>query len=104
MEIYGREGTLIVSSEGSPNTSTVLLQGVKKGSTLEVPEKYVYVLEGMPQGEPYNVGQMYYQFGQSILSGNNCQPDFYQAVDLHRFIDHIRQASDEGREVALGTA
>lgn len=107
MEIYGREGTLIVSSEGSPNTSAVRLQGVREGSTLEdleVPEKYVYVLEGMPQGEPYNVGHMYYQFRQSILSGNNCQPDFHQAVELHRFIDHIRQTSDQGREVAVGTA
>ena len=107
MEIYGREGTLIVSSEGSPNTSRVRLQGVKEGNTLEeleVPEKYVYVLEGMPQGEAYNVGQMYYQFGQAILSGNDCQPDFQQAVELHRFIDHIRQASDQGREVVVDTA
>ncbi len=107
MEIYGRKGTLIVSSEGSPNTSRVRLQGVKEGNTLEeleVPEKYVYVLEGMPQGEPYNVGQMYYQFGQSILSGSNCQPDFYQAVELHGFIDNIRQASDQGREVVVDTA
>ena len=104
MEIYGREGTLIVSSGGSANTNAVRLQGVREGSTLEdleVPEKYVYVLEGMPQGEAYNVGQMYYQFGQAILSGNDCQPDFQQAVELHRFIDHIRQASDQGREVAV---
>ena len=107
MEIYGREGTLIVSSEGSANTNVVRIQGVREGNTLEdleIPEKYVYVLEGMPQGEAYNVGQMYYQFGQSILSGNNCQPDFQQAVELHRFIDNIRQASDQGREVATGTA
>ena len=45
------------------------------------PERYTFVLEGMPHGEPYNVGQMYYQFGQSILSGDNCQPDFYTAVE-----------------------
>ena len=47
---------------------------------------------------------MYYQFGQAILSGNDCQPDFQQAVELHRFIDNIRQASDHGREVVVGTA
>ena len=107
MEIYGREGTLIVSSEGSANTNVVRIQGVREGNTLEdleIPEKYVYVLEGMPQGEAYNVGQMYYQFGQAILSGNNCQPDFQQAVELHRFIDNIRQASDQGREVVVDTA
>jgi hypothetical protein len=47
------------------------------------------------------VGQMYYQFGQSILSGDECQPDFYTAVELHHFIDSIQAASDQGREVAV---
>ena len=106
MEIYGRQGTLIVSSEGAPNTGAVRLQGVREGNTLEdldVPGKYIHVLEGMPQGEPYNVGQMYYQFGQAILSGDNCQPDFNTAVELHGFIDNIRHASNQGREVAVGT-
>ncbi len=55
MEIYGRDGTLNISSKGSPNTNTVRIQGVKEGNTLEdleVPERYTFVLEGMPQGEP----------------------------------------------------
>ena len=104
MEIYGREGTLTVSSEGSPNTSAVRVQGVKEGNTLEdlnVPERYTFVLEGMPQGEPYNVGQMYYQFGQSILSGDDCQPDFRTAVELHHFVDSIQSASDQAQEVQV---
>ena len=71
---------------------------------LEVPEEYIYVLEGMPQDEPYNVGQMYYQFGQSIRSGDNCQPDFNTAVELHRFLDSILEASQQGREVAVSKA
>ena len=104
MEIYGREGTLTVSSGGSPNTSSVRVQGVKKGNTLEdlnVPERYIFVLEGMPNGEPYNVGQMYYQFGQSILSGSDCQPDFRTAVELHHFVDSIQSASDQAQEVQV---
>ncbi len=106
MEIYGREGTLIASSEGSANTNAVRLQGVREGNTLEdmeIPEKYIYVLEGMPQGEPYNVGQMYYQFGQAILSGTSCQPDFNEAVKLHHFIDDILAAADQAQEVVVGT-
>ena len=104
MEIYGREGTLTVSSKGSPNTSAVRVQGVKKGNTLEdlhVPEKYTFVLEGMPQGEPYNVGQMYYQFGESILSGDECQPDFRTAVELHHFVDSIQASSDQAQVVQV---
>ena len=105
MEIYGWEGTLVVSSEESPNHDGVRLQGARGGNTLkalEIPGKYTCVLEGMPRGEPYNVGQMYYQFGQAIRSGDSCQPDFNTAVELHHFIDKIQEASNRGREVALG--
>ena len=76
-------------------------QGGNKLEDLEIPGKYTYVLEGMPRGAPYNVGQMYYLFGQGIRSGHSCQPDFNTAVELHRFIDNIREASDQGREVAV---
>ena len=104
MEIYGREGTLVASSDESPNHDGVRLQGAQGGDNLEdlpVPGKYTYVLEGMPRGAPYNVGQMYYQFGQSIRSGQDCQPDFNTAVELHRFIDNIQEASDRGGEVSV---
>jgi predicted dehydrogenase len=104
MEIYGRDGTLVASSEESPNHDGVRLQGAQGGNKLEdleIPGKYTYVLEGMPRGAPYNVGQMYYLFGQGIRSGQSCQPDFNTAVELHRFIDNIREASDQGREVAV---
>lgn len=105
MEVYGRDGTLVVSSEESPNHDGVRLQGARGGNKLEVleiPGQYTYVLEGMPRGAPYNVGQMYYQFGQAIRSGDSCQPDFNTAVELHHFIDKIQEASNRGREVAVG--
>jgi predicted dehydrogenase len=104
MEVYGRDGTLVLSSDESPNHDGVRLQGAQGGNILEdleIPGKYTYVLEGMPRGAPYNVGQMYYQFGQGIRSGEDCQPDFNTAVELHRFIDLIQEASNEGREVAV---
>ena len=104
MEIYGREGTLIVSSEESPNHEGARIQGAQGSDELEdlpIPGRYVYVLEGMPHGAPYNVGQMYYKFGEAIRSGEPCQPDFNAAVELHRFIDDIRDASNRGREVAV---
>ena len=55
----------------------------------------------MPRGAVYNGGQMYYQFGQGIRSGEACQPDFNTAVELHHFSDSIQEASDKGREVAV---
>ncbi len=105
MEIYGREGTLVASSAESPNHDGVRLQGAQGGNQLddlEIPGKYTYVLEGMPRGAAYNVGQMYYQFSEAIRSGENCQPDFNTAVELHRFIDSIQEASERGQEVVVG--
>lgn len=107
MEIYGREGTLVATSDESPQLGELRLQGVKGRSNqlqdLPVPERHIQVLEGMPQGSPYNVGQMYYRFAQAIQSGGSFQPSFDTAVELHRFLDAIRQSSEEGREIAVPT-
>ena len=105
MEIYGREGTLVATSDETPNHFGVRVQGAQGSDSLQdlpVPSRYTWVLEGMPGGAVYNVGQMYYEFGRAIREGDACQPDFDEAVRLHRFIDKIQQASDSGREVAVG--
>jgi predicted dehydrogenase len=105
MEIYGREGTLVASSAQSPQLMNVRLQGAKAGENslhdIAIPARYTYVSEGMPEGEPYNVGQMYALFGQAIRSGQPCQPNFDTAVELHRFIDTVREASNQGQELAV---
>ena len=105
LEVFGREGTLIATSTDSPQVGDVRLQGAKTGDSslrdLEFPGRHVYVLEGMPRGAPYNVGQMYYHFGQAIRTGVVCEPNFDTAVELHRFLDAIRESSDEGRQVAV---
>ena len=104
MEIYGRKGTLVASSDESSNHDGVRIQGVQGDNRLEdltIPAQYTYVLEGMPRGAPYNVGQMYYQFGRGIREGDGCQPDFDEAVRLHHFIDRIQEASERGTEVAV---
>lgn len=107
MEIYGREGTLVATSNESPQLGEFRLQGVKgrenRLQDLPIPQRHIHVLEGMPQGDPYNVGQMYYRLAQAIQSGQSFQPSFDTAVELHRFLDAIRQSSDEGREVAVPT-
>ena len=104
MEIHGRDGTLVATSDETPNHEGVRLQGAQGSDQLEdlvIPAKYTFVLEGMPHGAPYNVGQMYYQFGEAIRTGSDCQPDFDEAVRLHHFIDGIQAASDSGRQVAI---
>jgi predicted dehydrogenase len=105
MEIYGRDGTLVVSGEDSPQLGTVLLHGAKRDNRLAaipVPERLNFAARGTQPDEATNVGQMYALFAQAIREGQSLHPTFHTAVDLHRLIDAIRLASEDQREVTLG--
>jgi predicted dehydrogenase len=109
MEIYGREGTLLATSDESPQLGNVHIQGTKaKGTleTLDIPSRYRYVQEAMPQGTPYKDGQLYSLFAKAIRSGD-CSPSyatFDTAVDLHRLIDAIGESSTQGRQIDVAAA
>jgi predicted dehydrogenase len=105
MEIYGREGTLVAAGEDSPQLGSVTLHGAKQDDKLApmpVPERFTIAAAATPAGEASNVGQMYTPFAKAIRDGNSRQPTFETAVELHRLIDAVRQASEDGREVTLG--
>jgi predicted dehydrogenase len=105
MEIYGRDGTLVAMGEDSPQLGKVALHGAKGGNSLApipVPERFTVAAAATPSGEAVNVGQMYALFAQAIRGGQSHVPDFATAVDLHRLVDAIKKASDEGREVRFG--
>jgi predicted dehydrogenase len=106
MEIYGREGTLVLSGEDSPQLGALVLHGAKGGKALApiaVPDRFNIATPGTPTGEAINVGQMYAQFAQAIRGEASQQPTFDTALDLHRLVDAIKQASDDGREVKFGS-
>ena len=91
-------------SVSSQRGETLPLLGARGGHELRelaAPERFVYVPADFPRGDPFNVGQMYALFAQAIRTGQNRLPTFDTAVDLHRFIDTIRQASDTGRELPV---
>ena len=105
MEIYGRDGTLIVTGDvSSQRGQTLRLQGAQGGHELHdlvVPERFVFVPSDFPRGDPFNVGQMYALFADAVRTSQNRLPTFDTAVDLHRFLDTIKQSSDEGRELRV---
>jgi len=104
MEIYGRDGTLVATGEDSPQLSEVFLHGAKGANTLApmpAPERFAFAAPGTPSGEALNVGQMYTRFAQAIRDGEIHQPTFATAVELHRLVDAVKQASDIGREVTF---
>jgi predicted dehydrogenase len=105
MEIYGREGTLVTTGSVSSQRGEMLrvqgTQGSHELNDLEIPQRFVYVPADFPRGDPFNVGQMYALFAQAIRTGQSRLPTFDIAVELHRFVDTIKQASDSGRELAV---
>lgn len=106
MDVYGRDGTLVISGDVSSQRGQMLrLQGARGSHELrdlEIPERYVHVPPQFPRGDPFNVGQMYALFANAIRSGENSLPTFDTAVELHRFIDTIQRSSDTGRELEVG--
>jgi predicted dehydrogenase len=68
---------------------------------LAIPERFVPAPDDFPRGDPFNVGQMYALFAEAIRTGQSRLPTFDTAVDLHRFIDTIQQASETGRALPV---
>ena len=106
MEIYGREGTLVATGSVSSQRGEMLrVRGAQRGHDLrdlEIPARFTWVPEDFPRGDPFNVGQMYTRFAEAIRTGQNRLPTFDTAVELHRFLDTIKAASDSGRELPVG--
>ena len=100
LEVYGREGTLVVDS----NESRLL--GARAGDSaleeLPIPERLSWVPAEVPDGPPFNVAQMYGRFVEAIRSGDRAEPDFDSAVNLHTLLEAIRSASETGTRQSVG--
>jgi predicted dehydrogenase len=107
MEIYGTEGTLTATGNISSQRGEMLrVRGAQKSQDLKdlpLPDKYNFVPASFPKGDPYNVGQMYALFAKAIREGKApaTLPLFDTAVELHKFTDVIKQASDEGKTLKV---
>ena len=64
---------------------------------LEIPQRFIYAPEDFPDGDPFNVGQMYALFSNAIRTGDNVLPTFDTAVELHKFLDKLSLASITGK-------
>jgi predicted dehydrogenase len=84
----------------------VSIRGARGGSNeLQdlTPAEELHLAPEIPGGTAYNVGQLYSRFAASIrgTANGDTLPDFDHAVELHRFIDAIRQSSEEGQRIAV---
>jgi predicted dehydrogenase len=102
-EIYGSEGTLVITG-GSANTGPNILQGARGKEPLaamDTPDRLVLVPEGTPAGPPRNVGQAYARLAGAVAKDAPFAPDFAHAVKRHKLIEAIERSSAEGQTVRL---
>jgi predicted dehydrogenase len=101
MEIYGREGTLVVTSGGSPSTSAARLQGAKGDASeledIETSAQHTWVPDSVPQGPAFNIAQLWGRFADAVRSGEKVEPDFDTALQRHKLLDAIQRSSDTGQ-------
>ena len=105
LEVYGREGTLVLTSQENAQISSVRLEGAKGADSgleiIPVTSRHRWVPKTVPEGPPYNVAQMWSRFADAIRNNGAVEPDFDLAVRRHRLLDAIQRASDTGQKQAV---
>jgi predicted dehydrogenase len=104
MEIYGREGALVIRANGALSLGPCQMhagQGKEPLAPMPAPSRYRLVPEGTPGGQPYNVAQAYARMADARRSGRPFDVDFDLAVRRHTLIDAIERSSATGRSVKL---
>jgi predicted dehydrogenase len=103
LEIYGRDGTLVIS-DGSLNGGPNQLHGARGKeplAALQPPARFTLVPDSVPSGPPRNVAQAYARLAAAVASGERFEPDFAHAVKRHTLIEAIERSSAEGRSVRV---
>ncbi len=104
MEIYGRDGTLVLTSN-SVNIGPSrlhLAMGNAEMAEITPPESYRLIPADMAAGPGRNVAQAYARFAAAMEAGSAPAPDFDDAVRRHALIDAMERSHEEGRVVELG--
>ena len=98
-EVYGREGTLVLSNPAGTQLGNSQLFGAKEGEDqlkeIEVSEPEWVTDLGLT-GSAMNVAKMWRDFGEAIANGTAVNPDFDAAVARHMLIAAIEKASATG--------
>jgi len=104
LEIYGREGALVIRANGALSLGPNQMhggQGKEPMAPLPVPARYRFVPENTPAGQPYNVAQAYARAAGALRGGPAFDVDFDLAVRRHKLIDAIERSAVTGRSVKL---
>ena len=103
LEIYGRKGTLVLTSKSVNIGPSQLQMAIGKDAMAEVnpPNEYVLIPADMAAGPGRNVAQAYARFAQGLRSGQPQSPDFSAAIVRHTLIDAMERSHVEGKVIKL---
>ena len=104
MEIYGREGALVIRANGALSLGPNQMhagKGKEAMVSMPVPAKYRFAPDGTPGGQPYNVAQAYARAAGALRGGGSFDVDFNLAVQRHKLIDAIERSAATGRSVSM---
>ena len=101
LEIYGRKGTVVLTSKSINIGPSQLYLGIGKEDMSEIipPDRYRLVPTDMASGPGVNVAQAYARFAQATRSGKTDAPDFNDAVRRHALIEGMERSHQEGRVI-----
>ncbi len=105
MEIYGRNGTLVLTST-SVNVGASqlhLAKGSGKLAAIEPPQSYTLIPKDMAAGPGRNVAQAYARLSKAMHGDGAGPPDFDHAVVRHRLIEAMERSSSEGKVIKLSS-
>src|SRR5438093_4529670 len=104
LEIYGREGALVIRANGALSLGPNQMhagKGKEAMVSMPVPSKYKVVPERTPAGQPYNVAQAYAPPADALRGRGSFDVDFNLAVQRHKLIDAIERSAATGRSVKV---
>ncbi|MGB7181278.1 MAG: Gfo/Idh/MocA family oxidoreductase [Burkholderiaceae bacterium] len=103
LEIYGRKGTLVLTSDSVNIGPSQIFLAVGKEKLAEVipPPSYTLIPADMAAGPGRNVGQAYARFARDMQSGSSDAPDFSDAVRRHGLIDAMERSHRDGKVIKL---
>jgi predicted dehydrogenase len=104
MEVYGRKGTLVLTSKSVNIGPSQLQLGIGKGEMKKIvsPASYRLAPADMAQSPAVNVAQAYARYAAAMRAGAVPAPDFDHAVVRHALIDALERSHAEGRVIKLG--
>ena len=103
MEVYGRKGTLVLTSKSVNIGPSQLQLGIGKDDMKVIvpPLSYRLAPADMSQSPAVNVAQAYARYAASA-SGTAPVPDFDHAVVRHTLVDALERSHTGGKTIKLG--